>query len=935
MCWRPEYLLKGLVASVGTLVAMLFVAEPVLAQVPGEATLNGHFGTVYQGRFTPDGLRAITVSSDQTARCWSLKDRREVVRFLGHTGPVFSIAISGDGQSFVTGAQDNSLILWDVPPVNALWEIPSQSSNARCLVATPDGSLLLTAGDDKVVRIWNTAALSRIKPKMSVDPSTLHTKRDGHEHPILCGAVRSDGNLFATGDSSGRILLWSPFLNSIQGELGFHLGGVTELYFHPNNQLLLSRGRDGLTRTWQLPTAPSSRLDAVNQALRDLCVVPNQANAIVACNDQIARLIDLSTGKLVREYPRCETPISAIAVAPNGSMLAIAGEGGTIRVVNVGDGVLRAEIPAHNGSVRDLMFHPDSQMLYSAGSDTKVHAWQFLTSDSKPVAVKSWEGLPSGASALAITPDASKLAVGSGNGELWILKMPEGELLLKQALHADAVTEINWSADGQHLFSSSRDKSVKRWELAGSREIYTIPHPSAVSSVSLSSSGQRLVTTAEDGIVRVCDASNGLVLQSSTGHTPVAFGKARWSADQQSVLSFGGEPSLRVWKPAVNSATKEESDSPVGRFLINGGSQWLKYSGNQRMEIVDVNSGQVARSFDSMNREPRVIALRRDGQRLAVGDADGRVTLWNMGDGLLLQSWKVDGSVEAIAWSDDLLKLAVATSEKNLIFYGPPLPPATSQPGKELVEHSHAVTSAAVTHIAFDPDHKSVLAMQNDGKLALWKYANPSPIRRFNHGGPVNAVAISGDGRTIVSASADQTVRVWDSVSGQQRSQLNGHVGPVLAIAMSPDESVAVSSGSDRSLRLWDIVGGRLLKQIASFDEAIYAIAIHPNGQTVAAGGADRRVYLVNVLSGGIERVLEGHRDYIHSLSFNANGSKLLSYTYSGDLRCWDLGSGQSIFQQRVGRIGNSVSYSPDNQHALFSNGDDTARVIELPAPAR
>jgi WD40 repeat protein len=317
---------------------------------------------------------------------------------------------------------------------------------------------------------------------------------------------------------------------------------------------------------------------------------------------------------------------------------------------------------------------------------------------------------------------------------------------------------------------------------------------------------------------------------------------------------------------------------------------------------------------------------------LAAGGEQGLVVVWNAGNAEKMYELRCESAVTAIAFSPDNQKLAIADSGKSVYIYGPPTPP---QPGVELVLHQQLASAAPLTRLEFSVDSRTLFSSDVSGQILEWAYASPVALRQFNHGGPVFGVAISGDASTIVSCSADQTVRIWDAKTGGQRAQLNGHQGAVYGVTLSRDGALIVSSGADNTLRLWDVQGGRQLKQLASTGATMYSLAVHPNNTLIAAGGADRNVHFLDMLTGNLQRTLTGHQDFVHSVTFNAQGSRALSYGYAGTILVWNPADGQKVFESQVGRVGNTARYSPDGTRLLLATGDGMARIIELPAAAR
>ncbi len=79
----------------------------------------------------------------------------------------------------------------------------------------------------------------------------------------------------------------------------------------------------------------------------------------------------------------------------------------------------------------------------------------------------------------------------------------------------------------------------------------------------------------------------------------------------------------------------------------------------------------------------------------------------------------------------------------------------------------------------------------------------------------VSAVAVTPDGRHVVSGSEDNTLRVWDLASGETVRTLSGHTDAVMAVAVTPDGRQAVSGSGDKTLRVWDLASGETVRTLS------------------------------------------------------------------------------------------------------------------------
>ena len=125
--------------------------------------------------------------------------------------------------------------------------------------------------------------------------------------------------------------------------------------------------------------------------------------------------------------------------------------------------------------------------------------------------------------------------------------------------------------------------------------------------------------------------------------------------------------------------------------------------------------------------------------------------------------------------------------------------------------------------------------------------ANEGALRTLaGHSGSVWAVDLAPDGKTAISASKDQTLKIWDTETGRELKTLTGHSDKVTAVAIARDGLTAISASNDHTLKIWDLFTGQ---EVANFsgDGAFNACGILPDGVTVVAGDALGRVHFLRL----------------------------------------------------------------------------------------
>jgi WD40 repeat protein len=112
------------------------------------------------------------------------------------------------------------------------------------------------------------------------------------------------------------------------------------------------------------------------------------------------------------------------------------------------------------------------------------------------------------------------------------------------------------------------------------------------------------------------------------------------------------------------------------------------------------------------------------------------------------------------------------------------------------------------------------------------------------HEGFVNSAAFSPDGTRIVTASFDNTARLWDGTTGKEIAVLRGHEGFVNSAAFSPDGPHIVTVSADKTVRLWDGETGKEITVLRGHESDVYSAAFSPDGTRIVTASWDKTARL-------------------------------------------------------------------------------------------
>ena len=536
-----------------------------------------------------------------------------------------------------------------------------------------------------------------------------------------------------------------------------------------------------------------------------------------------------------------------------------------------------------------------------AAPDGPIKLWDVSTQTK----IATFEGQAVGA--VAFSPDGTKLASGSMDKTVKLWDVSTGRNISTLTGHTELPRSVAFSPDGTKLASGSVDKTIKLWEVSTGRNINTLTgHTGMVQSIAFSPDGTTLASGSQDATVRLWDVS--------TGENIAILGKTdKTSAAVQMLQFFSGRASESTQH---RSPVTSVAFSPDGTKLASGELQGM-------VKLWEVLTGKNINTFQGPGGLSKSVAFSPDGTKLAssISGGYGTVEIWEIATGKNINTiaGHLDG-VDSIVFSPDGTKLAAGLSVSQGVKLW------DIETGKQVATFSEKMGS--VMSVAFSPDGATLASTPGAlGRIKLWEIETGKNIATLlGPKGWVYSVVFSPDGARLASGSEDKSVKLWDVETGENTATLRGHTDKVHSVAFSPDGTKLASGSADKTVKLWDVETSRNIATLEGHTDEVRSVAFSPDGAKLASGSKDKIVKLWAAETGKNIATLGEHRDWVWSVAFSPDGKKLASGS-DNTVELWEVETGKHLDTlQGDGRALMSVAFSPDGTKLV--SGASTGPIL-------
>jgi WD40 repeat protein len=249
---------------------------------------------------------------------------------------------------------------------------------------------------------------------------------------------------------------------------------------------------------------------------------------------------------------------------------------------------------------------------------------------------------------------------------------------------------------------------------------------------------------------------------------------------------------------------------------------------------------------------------------------------------------------------------------------------------------------------AISPDGKTLVtcagAAEQAGEIHVWDVAEGKVKRTIGHKKGVRSVAIAPDGHTLAAGTYDNSLQLYDLATGELKAIGSGHTAGINAAAFTADGKRLVTAGLDKTVKVWQTpallaAGAKSVefKPYASLEEhtnRVFSVAVSKDGRTILSGGEDRIARVWDMPEPATDgkpivikksrRTLGGHGNAVESVAITPDGRTAITGSWDATVRLWDLDTGRierSVFSGTGYGI-LAVAVSPDGQNFLAASGN-------------
>ncbi|HRI68765.1 MAG TPA: CHAT domain-containing protein [Polyangium sp.] len=591
---------------------------------------------------------------------------------------------------------------------------------------------------------------------------------------------------------------------SLMRRFSGHAAEVRAVVFRINGDVLqfVSGSDDRTVRVWDLTRGLLLHVfEGHSKAVIDVAITPDGRYVASASEDGTIRKWDLWTQLPVGIWTGHDCGVVRVAISPDGAFMVSAGKTGEIFVWNFESGEILIRMGGGESPINWIAYSMDSTRSVMAMPMGPIEVHRLEDSVWKNQYVL--EGHPGGANDVVVMLDP-RFAISAGNdGTIKYWDIENGHLIRTLEGHTGPVTRVIPSGDDRHAVSVSRDKTVRVWDLLEGKQLSLMRgHSDAICGVDAYWPAGMAVTASADSTICLWTQAFGAPDEPIVGHNEPVYAVAV-TPDGRTAISSSTDLSLGIWDVATGQLRhKIENIASIslGLTVAPDGQTIVAGCDDGRIRRWDLNSGKLVAEFDLGGQRLSSVTITSDARVAIVPCHDKVVRVVDAMTGALIRA--LEGHLDRVR------TVALTPDEKYVISgsFDNSLRVWDWQTGKTLrVLQGH---TSALAQVVVTPDGRHAISCSFDRTWRVWELATGRLVRTVEgHLNWVLGVVVTPNGQRVISASQDATLAMWDLSSGKRIANLVASTA-MHCVALTPDGKTVVSGDGFGAVRFVEIVEG-------------------------------------------------------------------------------------------------------------------------------
>lgn len=573
-----------------------------------------------------------------------------------------------------------------------------------------------------------------------------------------------------------------------------HFGNVTALAFSLDGKFMIV-GNSNIKNAIMIVEVETKKIirDFQGHSIWTYAIeISPDGDTFFTCGRNSVKLWNFKTGKLIRSFTVPKDHLTCMALSRKEKLMISGSHNQSIKLWNIETGQLIRSF-LHAAIVRSVTFSPNGKMILSGGYDKTAKLWNVKTGQL----IKTISDPLSGISAVAFAPKQSYIITGGDDGRVKKWDITTGKDISPDRFlrHDSRINKLIFSPDGRYILSASDDKTAKLWDNITGYETTLKGHTASVDAIAFSSDSRSILTGSYDKTIKLWETEQLKSEDTAIIRHREGIREAVFSPDNAFILA-GGHPNVAILWDAITLKKNHSFNghrNTVSSVVFSKDGQYIATGSWDNMIIIwSIESKKIIRKISSGSAQS--IVFSPDGQHLLTSSGNTAI-LWNLKTGSPVVTYRghksavgqaifsPNGQQIVTASYDDTLKLWDLNNEKAL--------------------HTFKGHSDRVTCVAFSSDASLILSGSFDNTAILWDMETKKIQHTFiGHGATVSVAAFSPDNQLVLTGSADQTAVLWDIQTGKSIRTFQ-HQRPLVSVHFSSNGRSILTASLDSTIKLW------------------------------------------------------------------------------------------------------------------------------------